>query len=358
MKIKPLIEAEAELTHSGEDAGPIVLSSRVRVARNLAQYHFPNRAKESQRQEIMSLCLEAASSVEAFAKGITLRMAELKDLEKQILVERHLISRELMSAKNGAGVRISRDQSRVLMINEEDHLRLQMLGAGFKLHELWNGVDTLDSALEEKLDYAFSAELGYLTACPTNLGTALRASAMLHLPVLVLSGQMEKVIRAVSQLGMTVRGLFGEGTDATGSIFQISNQQTLGESEEEILKRLDNVLHSVVDQETNARLKFFKEKKDRLMDRIARAAGVLRHSRMLSSDEAMNLLSFLRLAVDLKLLPETSRALMDRLFILSQPGHIQYAAGKADSAARDLHRARFMREQTAAMPPLNFDVSP
>jgi protein arginine kinase len=203
---------------------------------------------------------------------------------------------------------------------------------------------------------AFSSELGYLTACPTNLGTGMRASVMMHLPALVLGTQMEKVIRAVNQLGLAVRGLFGEGSEASGSIFQISNQQTLGESEEEILKRLASVLQTIVEQEQNARAKLFESDSAKLLDKIGRAYGTVRNAHVLTSAEAMNCLSLLRLAADLSLLPEAERVNVDRLFIECQPGHVQLAArGALETEKRDVARARFLREQMAALPPLNFN---
>jgi len=214
----------------------------------------------------------------------------------------------------------------------------------------------LDNSLEEHLDLAFSSELGYLTACPTNLGTGMRASVMMHLPALVLGSQMEKVIRAVNQLGLAVRGLFGEGSEASGSIFQISNQQTLGESEEEILKRLASVLQTIVEQEQNARAKLFENDSPKLLDKIGRAYGTVRNAHVLTSAEAMNCLSLLRLAADLSLLPEAERVNVDRLFIECQPGHVQLAArGALETEKRDVARARFLREQMAALPPLNFN---
>jgi protein arginine kinase len=220
---------------------------------------------------------------------------------------------------------------------------------------VWKQVDSLDDGLEAKLDLAFSAELGYLTACPTNVGTGMRASVMMHLPALVLGSQMEKVIRAVNQLGLAVRGLHGEGTEASGSIFQISNQQTLGESEEEILKRLGSVLQTIVEQEQNARAKLAEVDAAKLYDKIGRAYGTVRNAHVLTSAEAMNCLSLLRLAVDLGSLPEGERGMIDRLFIECQPGHVQLAArGALETEKRDVARARFLREQLGSLATLNF----
>ena len=355
MQILPILETPAESGPGGSVPGPIVLSTRIRLARNLRDFPFPGWAKEAQRRDIFARCAEAAREVPLMKKAYALELKSLDDLEKQVLVERHLISRELSAAGPGSGVIISRDQTTSVMINEEDHLRLQVLRPGFQFKRVWKQVDSLDDGLETKLDLAFSAELGYLTACPTNVGTGMRASVMMHLPALVLASQMEKVIRAVNQLGLAVRGLHGEGTEASGSIFQISNQQTLGESEEEILKRLGSVLQTIVEQEQNARAKLGEVDGPKLYDKIGRAYGTVRNAHVLTSSEAMNCLSLLRLAVDLGLLPEGERGMIDRLFIECQPGHVQLAArGALETEKRDVARARFLREQLGALATLNF----
>ena len=358
MRITPLIEAKAELTDGTTPAGSIVLSTRIRLARNLTGAPFPGWAKEAQRRDILSKSLEVIEALPIMEGGSRLTMDELSPLEKQILHERHLISRELMSSRQSCGVYVSGDQSCAIMVNEEDHLRIQMLRSGLKLKQIFNGINGLDDSLELNLDYAFSPQYGYLTACPTNVGTGMRASAMLHLPGLVLSNHMEKVIRMVNQVGLAVRGLFGEGSDATGSVFQISNQQTLGESEKDILGRLQNILQAVITQEDNARKKLMEEAGAKIRDKIGRACGILQNAHLLSSEEALNLLSLMRFAVDVGMLPEGERTRVDRLFIEVQPGHLQYAAGSTiEPNERDPWRARLLREQFDDLPPLNFDGS-
>jgi protein arginine kinase len=240
-----------------------------------------------------------------------------------------------------------------IMINEEDHMRIQMVRRGVDLENLWKNVDAIDTAIEEKLDYAFSDKFGYLTACPTNLGTGMRASAMMHLPGLCLAGHMEQVIRTVGELGLAVRGHFGEGTEATGSIFQISNQQTLGEDEGTIIRRLENVLSAVIEQELNAREKLLEEKGDKFLDKIGRARGILQNGHLLSSEEAMDHLSLIRLAADMGMIPASWRDVADRLLVETQPGHMQVRAGEEiDPAKRDAIRAKIMREEFAQMPTL------
>jgi protein arginine kinase len=358
MKIAPLFDSQSELSDTAGSKCAIVLTTRVRLARNLAGQPFPGWAKEAQRSAMLAEGLAAVSHLALMKKSLSLTLEELTDLEKLILVERHLISRELSSAKHGSGVVISRDQSASVMINEEDYLRIQVMRPGFQLKKVWNTINALDTELEESLNYAFSPTLGYLTACPTNIGTGMRASSMMHLPALVISSQMEKVVRAVNQLGMAVRGLFGEGSDASGSIFQISNQTTLGESEEEIIKRLSSVLNTIIEHERNARAKLLETDANKLFDKIGRAYGILQNGRLLTSAEVMNLLSLVRLGVDLGVFPEDRRPLIDRLFIEAQPGHIQYAArGNFESTERDLLRARFLRSEFATFGPPDFNLT-
>ncbi len=351
MTIGSLLATPSELTDATSSKCAVVLMTRIRLARNLAGTSFPGWANETQRKEILERCRGALVDTTPLKRGVNVAVSDLSDLEKQLLVERHLISRELSGAKGASGVVISKDQTVSVMINEEDHLRLQVLRAGFQLKKAWSSINDLDSALEERLDYAFSPGLGYLTACPTNLGTGMRASAMMHLPALVISGQMEKIVRAVNQLGMVVRGLFGEGSDASGSIFQISNQTTLGESEPEILKRLNSVLNAIIEHELNARTRLLEVEAPKVFDKIGRAFGILQNSHLLSSGEAMNLLSLLRLGIDLGMYPAETRSIIDRLFIEAQPGHIQYRCDdELDSGRRDGVRAERMRQEFAAFP--------
>lgn len=355
--IESLLESEkAELTQKAKKAAPVVLSTRLRLARNMRGLPFPERANTSHRSDVLSMCSERLAELSQLKKGSFFEISKLSDLEKQVLVERHLISRELCESEDHSGVFINRDQTCSVMINEEDHLRIQFLKSGFNLKSVWKQINRFDEALDHSLDVAFSEEFGFLTACPTNLGTGLRASVMMHLPGLVISEHMERVIRAVSQLGITVRGLFGEGSDATGHVFQISNQQTLGESEEEIIDRLGNVLKTIIDHEVNARFKYLEDHTDKLYDQIGRAFGVLQNAYVVTSNEAMNMLSLMRLAVDFEMLPEENRGDIDRLFIECQPGHIQYEAKRGIAPDdRDVARATILREEFEKLPPLEFN---
>lgn len=356
MLLSALLDNENELTHNIGAQQPIVLSTRIRLARNLGRFPFPGRAKGEQRKEIARVCREALDALPKMKRGHTYAMSELNEVEKLVLVERHLVSRELSSCKDGV-VMISKDQTCSVMINEEDHLRIQVVKGGFHLKRAWKQADALDTAIEGALDFAYSPTLGYLTACPTNVGTGLRASAMLHLPGLVMSEQMDKVMRALSQDGLAVRGWFGEGSEAFGSIFQISNQQTLGPSEEDILKNLSGWLKNIIEQEENARLRLLENDPEKFFDKIARSFGTLRHARLLSSSEAMNLLSLMRLACDMGMIDEDYRVMVDRLIIENQPGHIQIRTEiELDAMKRDFIRAAVFRESFKALPEPGFDI--
>jgi protein arginine kinase len=338
---------------AGELSRPVVFSIRIRLARNLAGRSFPGWADEAARAQVLDESFSALEEVKDLSGAAFLKMEELGEFEKLALVESHLISRELMASKQGSGVVVKKTLGCAIMVNEEDHLRIQMVRRDLDLADLLRGIDAIDNAIEEKLDYAFSDRIGYLTACPTNLGTAMRASAMMHLPGLCLAGHMEQVIRTVAQLGLAVRGHFGEGTEATGSIFQISNQQTLGEDEGTIIKRLGNVLSSVIEQELNAREKLLEEKGDKFLDKIGRARGVLQNGHLLSSEEGMDILSLTRLAADMEMIPAFWRDAADRLLVETQPGHMQVRSGGAiDPATRDALRAKIMREEFAQLPTL------
>lgn len=353
MNFNALLDTSLERLPALRAPEPVVLSTRIRLARNLCDYPFPGWAKPAQRRDILSACSGIVAESAPLTSGAVLPMETLNDLQKQILVERHLISRELSAKPVGSAVVVSADQSTAVMINEEDHLRIQLLRSGYRLDAIWEGIDALDSELEQQLDFAFDAHWGYLTACPTNLGTGMRVSVMMHLPGLVLDTQMDKIVRALNRMGMVVRGLYGEGSDTSGSIFQVSNQQTLGRSEEEILLHFKRVADAIIEQEQQARLRCLEKDRARFCDKIGRAYGLLSNAHVLNSAEAMNCLSLIRLAVDMGALPENRRVDVDKWFIESQPGHIQYRCGEdTDSHGRDVARAAFLREQMQGIGPL------
>jgi len=338
--------APAESTHRHGPNDRIVMSSRVRLARNLREFSFPGWAKKPERVKILDLVMPAVSALPEMADSFAEAMDNLTALDKQILVERHLISREHAAKNIGSGLVLNRTETFSVMINEEDHLRMQALRPGFQIREAWNAIDKLDSALEKKLNFAFDNELGYLTACPTNLGTGIRVSAMLHLPGLVLAEQINPIIQSVNKLGLAVRGLYGEGTEALGNVFQVSNQMTLGESETVIVERLEKVMAQIIEHEENARQTLLEKKPKVVFNHIGRAYGILANAHSISSKETMNLLSLLRLGLDMGLFPGTDRALVDELFLITQPAHLQkQVSDKLSAEERDLIRADMVRDR-------------
>jgi len=324
----------------------IVMSSRVRLARNIKDAAFPGWAKKPERVRVLELIRPAVEGLPEMKEAFSETMDSLSALDKQILVERHLISREHAAKSAGSGLVLNRDETLCFMINEEDHLRMQALRPGLQLRQAWSAIDQADSALEKKLEYAFNPEMGYLTACPTNIGTGIRVSAMLHLPGLVLGEQINPIIQSVNKLGLAVRGLYGEGTEALGNVFQVSNQMTLGESETAIVERLEKVLAQIIEHEENARASLLEKKPKMVFNHIGRAYGILANAHSISSKETMNLLSLMRLGIDVGLFPGVERSLVDELFILTQPAHLQKQhSEKLTAEERDLLRADMVRER-------------
>src|SRR5436305_4873244 len=324
----------------------IVMSSRVRLARNIKDAAFPGWAKKPERIRVMEMIRPAIEALPEMKAAFSETMDSLSTLDKQILVERHLISREHAAKSGGSGLVLNRDETLCFMINEEDHLRMQALRPGLQLRQAYAAIDQADSALERKLEYAFNPELGYLTACPTNIGTGIRVSAMLHLPGLVLAEQINPIIQSVNKLGLAVRGLYGEGTEALGNVFQVSNQMTLGESETAIVERLEKVLAQIIEHEENARATLLEKKPKMVYNHIGRAYGILANAHSISSKETMNLLSLMRLGVDLDEFPSANRSLIDELFIITQPAHLQKQfTEKLAAEERDLLRADMLRDR-------------
>jgi protein arginine kinase len=346
MTLDEFLSPPAETARREGPHNRIVLSSRVRLARNLAGLPFPGWAKKADRLKSLETIRPAVLSLSQMSDAFAESMDSLPPLDKQILVERHLISREHSAKSAGSGLVLSKDETLCVMINEEDHLRMQALRPGLQLKQAWHAIDQFDSRLDQKLPYAFTPELGYLTACPTNLGTGIRVSAMLHLPGLVLAEQINQIIQAVNKLGLAVRGLYGEGTEALGNVFQVSNQMTLGESEGDIVERLNKVLLQIIEHEENARATLLEKKPKTVYNHIGRAYGILANAHSISSKETMNLLSLMRLGVDLNLFPDLDRAAVDELFILTQPAHLQKQfTEKLSAEERDLLRADMLRDR-------------
>ncbi|OIQ54875.1 putative ATP:guanido phosphotransferase [Moorella thermoacetica] len=337
-----------------EGSGPqadIVISSRIRLARNLKGLPFPNLMNSDQQARVVSQVSGAIQAPMVFQAVGELKLQPLRALapeERQILVEKHLISPDLAAAGGEKAVVLRDDEAVSIMVNEEDHLRLQCLLPAMMLHEAWRLADAADDALENELDFAFDQERGYLTACPTNVGTGLRASTMLHLPALVLTRQAGPVLSALTKVGVAVRGLYGEGTEAQGNIFQVSNQITLGRSEEEIINNLSAVTVRLADQEREARELLRKQSRWQLEDRVGRAYGVLTNARILSSQEALQLLSDVRLGAEMKIIRGLDQRLLNQLLVRIQPAFLQFSAGKEMTPQeRDVYRAAMVRELLA-----------
>ncbi len=337
---------------SGDGANQsIVITSRVRLARNLARLPFPGWAKKAERVQTLDLIRPAVEALPAMKDATSIGLQDLTALEKQVLVERHMISREHAAKGVGSAVVINKKQTLAIMINEEDHLRMQSIRPGLQLKNVFKMIDSVDSELEATLDFAYSRDLGYLTACPTNVGTGMRASAMLHLPGLVLSEQINRVVQGVNKIGLAVRGLYGEGTEAMGNLFQISNQTTLGQKEEEIIGNLTKVIEKIIEHEENARAVLMEKRANTLLDQIGRAYGTLTFAYSMTSKEALNLLSVMRLGIDLGFFEPDYRHPIDELFMETQPAHLQKSSQQKLSAdERDNLRAAIIRAKLKDFP--------
>jgi len=322
------------LRGTGEDSD-IVISCRIRLARNLPDLPFVARCTPAQKTELAEILSEKvlAANIGEGAQYLALD------------VERHLISNEHAEAEGARGVAFDARETASVMVNEEDHLRIQAFHSCFHLEETWAAIDALDDRISKGVEYAFSPELGYLTACPTNVGTGMRASVMLHLPALGMTRQIEQVVHAVQKMGLVVRGLYGEGTQASGNLCQISNQMTLGKSETEIIENIASTVPTIVTMERKARLALMERTREQLEDKIWRSLGMLRSARLISSGETIEHLSLLRLGVNLGLVERLDCATVNQLFILTLPAHLQKIEGKAlETKERDVARAHFIRE--------------
>jgi protein arginine kinase len=344
MKLDDLIKNTGEwLRGTGPDAD-VVVSTRVRLARNLADFPFSNRASPMQKGEIENALRDRLLRLNSGSEFSYVQVHSLSSVDRQFLVERQLISREHATTEGQRGVAIEPRETRSVMINEEDHLRLQVLRSGFVLEEAWEDIDRLDDLVEQRVSYAFSDEFGYLTACPTNVGTGMRSSVMLHLPALQLTKQIEKVFRALQKINLAVRGLYGEGTRASGDFYQISNQVTLGKSEADILREIREVIPQIIDYERKARSTLVRESKSLIQDKIARAYGTLRSATMMTSEETMDLLSSVRLGINLSLIEDLTIPTINELFLQTQPAHLQKLQGSAlDGEERNVARANYLR---------------
>ncbi|HEU4642388.1 MAG TPA: protein arginine kinase [Gemmatimonadaceae bacterium] len=339
------------LEASGEHSG-IVLSTRIRLARNIEGFAFPGRARDGERLRVLARVREAVEGAAALRHNLLVRVDELPPSDRLLLHERHLVSRELAGldpqhpVRSGAAVFLGDGTG--VMVNEEDHLRLQTLRSGFDLAGAYATIERIDEELGGRVPFAYHQEFGFLTSCPTNTGTGMRASVLIHLPGLVLTKEIGKTLAGLQQMGLTYRGLYGEGSEVVGNFFQISNQTTLGRSEEEIIDQLMYVLRSVVSREEDARRVLLRDAGYIIEDKLWRAYGTLRYARSLTFEEAMNYLSGVRLAVGLKLITGLSVYTLNKLLIFSQSAHLAHAEGKVlTEGEANLVRARYVRQLLA-----------
>jgi protein arginine kinase len=332
---------------AGEGPGSeTVLSSRIRLARNIKEFKFPPSVDTDMRDQIVEFVESSFKSASLYDNGDFYKSNDISPLDRNFLVERHLISPEFMKDGTGRGVYIDKSESLSIMVNEEDHLRLQVISSGLAMEKCWEQAVRTDTKLSQKIDYAYDEKFGHLTSCPTNVGTGLRASILIHLPGLVLTRDIDNVINRISKVGLAVRGFYGEGTDVLGNLFQISNQTTLGRSEEEIIDSLEKVTQQIIEYETNAQEKLMEDAADHIEDKVWRSYGILKHARVLNSSEVMNLLSALRLGVSLKLIDKITLHQINELLIITQPAHLQKHYGKEmENEERDMVRAELVRDR-------------
>jgi len=336
------------LDASGEHAD-IVLSTRVRLARNLQGYAFGQRARVNDREAVLRQFRGSVGRTEMLQGGTLLEIPSVAERTRRILLERRLVTRELLGTdgaepERATAVHLSNRDPVSVMVNEEDHLRVQSLMSGLRIQEAWRMVDRLDEELGRELPFAYHPEFGFLTSCPTNVGSGLRASVFMHLPGLVLTKEIGKTLKGLGELGLTFRGLYGEGSEVVGNFFQVSNQTTLGRTEEDLIDHLDRIVRKVINDELHARQVLLRDARGVTEDKIWRAYGLLRYARSLPFEELMNLLSGVRLGVSLKLLPRLRVYTLNKMMIFTQPAHLEQAANRdLPQAESDVHRASYVR---------------
>jgi protein arginine kinase len=347
MKLSDLTSKAGEWLRGNGPMSEIVISSRIRLARNVAGQRFLTRMTRHQRLATGTKIRETILAAQISPETLYVDLETAPEVDRQLLVERHLISKQHAAAEGARGVAIGENETLSIMVNEEDHLRIQVLRSGLQLEEAWEQINAIDDKLESKLDFAFHPRFGYLTACPTNVGTGIRVSVMLHLPALKLTGEIEKVFRAAKDMRLAVRGLYGEGTEATGDFYQISNQTTLGKNEEEIISDFKHVvIPKIIDYETQARRTLLNDRTTALDDKVCRALGILRSARLLTSEEVMFLLSHLRMGINLGRIKDIDIRTINELFLLTQPAHLQKIQGKKlEGDLRRAARADFIRQR-------------
>ncbi len=329
MKLSDLSHRLAQWLAGTGPLAEIVISSRIRLARNVAGFPFLSRCSEDQRRQIADTLQGAITAAGVLDDPLTVDVEQAVELDRQFLVERQLISRQHAAGSGARRMLANGAETVALMVNEEDHLRMQVLATGLQLESAYETIDRIDDAVEKRVAYAYSGRYGYLTACPTNVGTGIRVSVMLHLPALKMTGEIEKVFQAARDMRLAIRGLFGEGTEAGGDFFQVSNQTTLGRTEKQIIQDFrEQIIPDIIQYEKVAREALVDRKTDVIDDKVFRSLGLLRCARLLSTSETLFHLSLIRLGVHLGRIRDLSLQTVNELFLFSQPGHLQKAAGR------------------------------
>jgi protein arginine kinase len=350
MKLSDLTNHAGEWLRGSGPMSEVVISSRMRLARNIAGQRFLSKSTPRQRQALEQRLRDTILGAQLAPKMLYVDLEGAPEVDRELLVERHLISKQHAAAEGARGVAVGENETVSIMVNEEDHLRIQVLRSGLQLEEAWEEISAIDDKLESKLDFSFHPRFGYLTACPTNVGTGIRVSVMLHLPALKLTGEIEKVFRAAKDMRLAVRGLYGEGTEATGDFYQISNQTTLGKTEEDIISDFKHlVIPKIIDYEHHARRTLLNERTAALDDKVFRALGLLRSARLMAGEEVLFLLSHLRMGVNLGRIKDVDLRTINELFLLTQRAHLQKIQGKKmDGDIRRAARADYIRQRLGA----------
>ena len=335
----------------GDGTDPaVVVSSRVRLARNIQNILYPNKASNQQMEDAREFVHSALRNQGMLETGSYVQSEDMTELDRRFLIERHMISPEFRATKPARGIFLSNDEDISIMINEEDHLRIQSLTSGLNIQRAMQLAERVDDALGNTLAYDYDSDYGFLTSCPTNCGTGMRASVLIHLPGLVLTHEIDKVIEEITKVGLAVRGFYGEGTEVLGNLFQISNQTTLGRKEKDITDSLEQITRQLIEHEENARRILVRDAPDEIKDKIWRAYGILKYARVLTSEETMNLLSAVRLGMALGVLDMIPLTLLNEILVQAQPAHIQKVAGKNVSPSeRDAKRAELIRARLSEL---------
>jgi protein arginine kinase len=344
MIIEDLTERIGEWLRGSGPESDIVMSSRIRLARNVADFPFIRRCSDIDRANLESTIRENMKRNPRLAELDYVNVALLEQIDRQFLVERQLISRELSDAEGARSVAIEKEERLSVMINEEDHLRIQVMHSGFDLQNAWERINELDDMIESQIRYAYHQQYGYLTACPTNVGTGMRVSVLVHLPALVITQQIDKVFRSLQRINLVVRGLYGEGSQAMGDFYQVSNQITLGKTEEDLVRRVSEVVPVLINYERKAREYLINENQHDLFDQVSRAYGTLQNAQQISSEETMHLLSRVRMGVNLGLIGNVEIPTINKLFVHTQPAHLQkLTRAILSNSQRNIERANYLQ---------------